>query len=151
MKLHHVAVQTADLDNTSRWYRDFFEGCRVNWQLEEFSELTESRLPGIVRMAELEVDGLRFHVTERSGVRAADGDPRTPVFQHCGLFVDDVDALTRARERWIALYESNDYRFERPDRPSEIVFDSDGVGSLYVLDPNGLEFELTYVPPNTDR
>jgi catechol 2,3-dioxygenase-like lactoylglutathione lyase family enzyme len=151
MNLHHVAVQTADLENSTRWYRDFFEGCKLNWELDEFSELTRSRLPGIQRMVELQVGTLRFHVTERSDVQAADGDPPTALFQHCGLLVSDIDDLARLRARWIALYESSDYAFARPDPPSEVVFDADGVGSLYVLDPNGLEFEFTYVPPDSER
>lgn len=151
LELHHVAVQTADMDNTARWYRDFFDDCESNWELEEFSELTRSRLPGVRRMIELQVGALRFHVTERSGVRALYGEAPAALFQHCGLLVSGVDDLSRLRDKWVALFQSGDYEFERPDPPSEVAFDADGVGSLYVLDPNGLEFEFTYVPPDTDR
>jgi hypothetical protein len=54
--------------------------------------------------------------------------------------------LVERRRRWIELYESGRYTFARPELPTEIVVDDDGVRSLYLFDVNGLEYELSYIP-----
>jgi hypothetical protein len=50
------------------------------------------------------------------------------------------------RDRWLALRDSGRYHFATDEPPTDIVTDADGVQSCYILDVNGLEFELTYVP-----
>ena len=67
-------------------------------------------------------------------------------FQHVCLELSSPELLASYRTRWFELYESGDYRFERPEPASEIVIDDRGVQSFYALDPNGLEYELTFVP-----
>jgi catechol 2,3-dioxygenase-like lactoylglutathione lyase family enzyme len=150
IRFHHIGVQTADIDGTVRWYSEFFDGGNVNWTLDEFSELTRSRLPGISRLVEFQVGGVRIHVYDRSGI---DGRSRPPVasFQHCGLTVATAEELYDYRQRWYELARSGRFPTARWAEPSEVVFDSDGVGSLYVEDPNALEIELTYVPDDSGR
>ncbi|MEV7130471.1 VOC family protein [Streptomyces sp. NPDC093260] len=142
---HHIGVQTADLDNCLAWYADYL-GARETWTLEKFSELTLSRLPGITRLTEVLVGDTRFHLFERSGQDDRLPGGNTVQFQHTCLAVDSPEELQRLRRHWVELYDSGRYRFARPDQPSEIVIDADGVQSFYTYDVNGLEFEFTYVP-----
>src|SRR5947209_2723869 len=63
-RFHHVGIETADLDNAIAWYGAFL-GARPSWELETFSPLTRSRLPGIRRLVELVAGDLRLHLFER--------------------------------------------------------------------------------------
>lgn len=147
---HHVAIQTSDLENSASWYEEFL-GCRRAWSLSEFSELTHRRLPGIRRLAELVVGRDRLHLMERDGRPATSPGESIVQFQHLCLSVAAPEDLVALRRRWLDLFESGRYRFALADGPTEVVVDSDGVRSFYAYDPNGLELELTYVPPVTDR
>ncbi|MDQ2583518.1 VOC family protein [Saccharothrix yanglingensis] len=143
--MHHVGIQTRDLANCVAWYRDFF-GCEEKWSLEEFSDLTLSRLPGMERLTEVRVGDLRFHLFER-----ADDTDDLPggnkiQFQHVCLDVSSPENLVAWRERWLELRASGRYRFATDEAPTDIVTDADGVQSCYLVDVNGLEFELTYTP-----
>ncbi|MFJ4876894.1 VOC family protein [Streptomyces sp. NPDC088745] len=149
-ELHHVGVQTDDLDNCAAWYEEFF-GCTTNWTLDTFCDLTLSRLPGITRLTEVTVAGLRFHLFERTGHDGAVPGANTRQFQHICLAVGSPEELRAWRERWLRLYASGRFRFAVDEKPTEIVVDADGVQSCYVLDVNGLEFEFTYAPPGGDR
>lgn len=145
LRFHHIGIQTEDLDNCVRWYRDFF-GCRPSWSLDTFSELTLSRLPGIVRLVELVRDDVRFHLFERPG-HGAVGRVRGGVqFQHLCMSADSADELVEWRRRWRESYASGHYIFAVDEQPTEIVEDADGTKSFYALDVNGLEYEFTYVP-----
>ncbi|OSP45246.1 dioxygenase [Streptomyces sp. 13-12-16] len=143
--LHHIAVQTTDLDNCTAWYRDFL-GCRRTWATDRFSDLTVSRLPGIVRMAELVHGDTRFHLFERAASGEGRPHPHETQFQHVCMAVDSPDALRRWRGHWSELARSGRYEFSLPDPPTDVVMDDDGVESFYCLDVNGLEFEFTHVP-----
>ncbi|MEU8197952.1 VOC family protein [Microbispora amethystogenes] len=142
--LHHLAVETADLDNCVAWYTEFFGGT-VAWSLDTFSELTRSRLPGITRLTEVAAAGTRFHVFTRSADYARPA-PDMLQFQHVCLTVGSVSELREWRDRWQRLYDSGRYVFARPEPPTEIVIDGDGVSSFYAYDVNGLEFEFTHIP-----
>jgi catechol 2,3-dioxygenase-like lactoylglutathione lyase family enzyme len=144
LTLHHLAVQTRNLDNCVAWYRAFFD-CQVNWELDTFSELTLRRLPGIGRLVELSTGDLRFHVFNRAGL---DTNPPhdSPQFQHACVLVGSAAALRERRERWYELSRSGRYTFDHPEPATDIVVDADGVASFYALDVNGLEFEFTYIP-----
>jgi catechol 2,3-dioxygenase-like lactoylglutathione lyase family enzyme len=141
-RLHHVGIQTVDLDNSIAWYRDFF-GCRPTWTAAEFSAVTRDRLPGIVRLTEVVAGDLRLHLFERAGRGPEDGQVQ---FQHLCVAVDSATELTRWRERWLELFESGRYTFARPGAPTEIVVDDRDVRSFYCFDVNGLEFEFTHIP-----
>lgn len=143
--LHHLGIQTADLDNCLSWYRDFFDG-EVTWTLDRFSDLTRSRLPGITRLTEIRVGDVRLHFFERDGRTDRRPGGNEVQFQHACMATASPEELKGWRERWLEHYGSGRYRFARPDRPSEIVIDDDGVQSFYAFDVNGLEFEFTYVP-----
>lgn len=148
-RLHHIAVQTADLANCVAWYREYF-GCRPTWSTDVFSPLTRSRLPGIVAMAELEADGVRFHVFEYDdGVDGAAGaapPPAGPRFQHVCLVASSSAELRARHRRWWDVFESGRFAFARSEGPTEVVVDEGGVESFYFYDVNGLEFEFTHVP-----
>lgn len=143
-KLHHLALQTADLANSLAWYRDFL-GCRETWSLERFSAETRRRLPGIRRLTEVVAGELRLHLFERDGLA---GSPVAggPELQHLCLSTASPEELRRWRRRWLDLFASGRYRFARPDPPTEVDTDDQGVQSFYALDVNGLELEFTYVP-----
>lgn len=143
-RLHHVGVQTFDLDNSIAWYRDFF-GCRPTWTAEKFSAVTRDRLPGIVRLTEVVVGDFRLHLFERTSPSRGRDDDRVQ-FQHLCVAVDSAAELARWREKWIELFESGRYRFARPGAPTEIVVDDREVRSFYCFDVNGLEFEFTHLP-----
>jgi hypothetical protein len=145
---HHVAVQTNDLDNCASWYQDFF-ACQPSWSLSEFSELTRSRLSGIVRLTEMVMGDIRIHLFERPGRAAPHPNDSTIQFQHLCLHVQSGDELPIWRQRWLDLFSSGHYHFAFDDQPSEIVTDADGSQSFYAFDVNGLEFEFTHVPSQT--
>jgi len=146
-RFHHVGIQTNDLDNCVSWYQDFL-GCQQAWTLQQFSELTRSRLPGIDTLTELVLGDLRLHLFERRG-RAPDPTESTIQFQHVCLSVDDPDRLTRLRSRWIELYQSGRYVFTVHQPPTGVVTDDNGVQSFYAFDVNGLELEFTFMPTGT--
>lgn len=142
--IHHIGVQTANLDNCIAWYQDFF-GCRVQWSTGEFSPLTRNRLPGISRLTEVAVDGTRFHLFERQDCneQASEEPNGRSHFQHVCLAIGSTSELMTWRQRWIDLFESGRYAFCRQEYPTEVVTDVQGHASFYCLDVNGLEFELT--------
>lgn len=144
-RLHHVGIQTRDLANCVAWYRDFF-GCVKKWSLTEFSELTHSRLPGIRRLTEVKVGDLRFHLFDRDDDESQLPGGNRIQFQHVCLAVSSAEEMVAWRDHWLALYASGRYKFASDEPPTDIVTDTDGVQSCYLLDVNGLEFELTYVP-----
>ncbi|HEY0452973.1 VOC family protein [Actinophytocola sp.] len=141
-RLHHVGVQTVDLDNSIAWYRDFF-GCRPTWTAEKFSAVTRDRLPGIVRLTEVVVGDFRLHLFERPS-RGHDDD--RVQFQHLCVAVGSTEELAAWRARWFALHSCGHYAFARPGTPTEIVVDDRDVRSFYCFDVNGLEFEFTHIP-----
>ncbi|MEO3977524.1 VOC family protein [Streptomyces sp. CAU 1734] len=143
--VHHVGVQTADLENSVGWYREFF-GCTVSWTLDEFSELTRSRLPGIERLVELVRGDVRFHHFSLRPGEAGRPPAAAGQFQHVCFRVANAEELARWRSRWLELYASGRWSFAVPERATEIDTDKEGVQSFYALDPNGLEFEFTHVP-----
>ncbi|MEU5019256.1 VOC family protein [Streptomyces angustmyceticus] len=140
-----MGVQTADLDNCFDWYQEFFDA-EKKWELDRFSELTLSRLPGIRKLIELAVGEIRLHLFDRAGHNGRTADDDGFVFQHVCIQVATPQELAERRRRWIELYESGRFTFARPEMPTEIVVDDDGVQSLYLLDVNGLEYELSYIP-----
>jgi hypothetical protein len=147
-RVHHLAVETANLDNSIAWYTDFFSGT-VSWTLDRFSELTRSRLPGIVNLAEVVAGRTRFHLFTRdldTGAAYARPVPDMLQFQHVCMGCDSADEVAGWRRRWTELYESGRYSFARPDPATEVVVDSDGVSSFYAYDVNGLEYEFTHDP-----
>ncbi|MFD9307839.1 VOC family protein [Streptomyces sp. NPDC060048] len=145
LTLHHLAVQTADLDASISWYREFL-GAEVTWTLDTFSDLSMERLPGLSGLAEIMVGGMRFHLFSR-GPEHADPPPAdTNQFQHACIEVRTPEQLRLWRERWVDVYETGGYAFVRDVPPTEIVVDGDGVESFYAFDINGIEFEFTYLP-----
>lgn len=146
--LHHLAVETADLDNCVAWYTDFFGGTAA-WSLDAFSDLTRDRLPGISRLTEVVAAGTRFHLFTRT-VSYARPHPDTFQFQHVCMTVATVEELRGWRDRWQRLFDSGRYVFVRPEPPTEIVVDSDGVSSFYAYDVNGLEYEFTHIPAEAE-
>ncbi|GAA0418107.1 VOC family protein [Streptomyces luteireticuli] len=144
-RLHHIGVQTFDLDNSLAWYRDFL-GCRPTWTAETFSDLTVSRLPGVSRITEIVTDGIRLHLIERTGRERRHGPEDRVQFQHLCIAVDSPEDLRAKLALWHELYASGAYEFLRTDPPTEIVTDAEGVRSFYCFDVNGLEIEFTYLP-----
>ncbi|XVQ07086.1 VOC family protein [Spirillospora sp. CA-255316] len=140
-----MGIQTEDLESSVAWYRDFF-GAAETWTLEEFSDLTTSRLPGIRRLVEMLVGDVRFHLFDRDGCGAGLPPAEARQFQHLCMAVESPGELREMRRRWIELHDSGRYRFAVPDGPTDVVTDADGVQSFYAFDVNGLEFEFTYVP-----
>lgn len=145
VRMHHIGIQTDDLDNCTAWYRDVL-GARPTWTLEEFSDLTLSRLPGMERLTELTVGDLRFHLFARDGAARQLPGGNVAQFQHVCLATDSAEELRDWRARWLERQGSGAYRFARPDPPTDVVTDADGVQSFYAYDVNGLEFEFTFTP-----
>ncbi|WP_326616677.1 VOC family protein [Streptomyces decoyicus] len=146
--LHHLAVETADHDNCVAWYTEFFGGTAA-WTLDSFSDLTRSRLPGIVRLTEVVAAGTRFHLFSRAASYAL---PRPDMlqFQHVCMTATTVAELQEWRDRCQRLFASGRFSFARPDPPTEIVVDDDGVSSFYTYDVNGLEYEFTHIPAEAE-
>lgn len=145
--LNHVAIQTDDVQSTISWYEKFI-GASVEWSLDTFSPLTNERLPGIRKLVELKTGDVRFHVFDRAQHTQQGPPPLDFQFQHVGLAVQQPHELVELRERWLRLRASEDFRWHRDEPPSDIVVDDEGMQSLYVLDPNGLELEFVYFPGN---
>lgn len=144
-KFNHIAIQTDDVDATIWWYEEFL-GATMEWSLDSFSSLTHARLPGIKRLVELKKGDLRFHVFDRTEHTQEGPRPLDFQFQHVGIAVERPAQLVELRERWLRVRETADVRWQRDEPPSDIVIDADGMRSLYVLDPNGLELEFIHFP-----
>ncbi|WP_033289430.1 VOC family protein [Amycolatopsis jejuensis] len=144
-RIHHIAVQTDDVESTVRWYGEFLDAT-VEWSLSTFSPLTRARLPGIGKLVELKAGDVRFHVFDRARHTHDGPDPLGYQFQHIGITVDRHDDLVELRDRWFRLRDRPGIRWAGAEPPSAIVADDDGMESLYVLDPNGLEMEFVHFP-----
>jgi len=144
-QFNHVAIQTDDVDSTVTWYREFL-GATVEWSLDRFSPLTHARLPGIRKLVEVRVGDVRFHVFDRERHDRTGPGPLNYQFQHVGILVDGPERLVELRERYLAVRQRVDLTWQRDESPSDIVVDDDGMQSLYVLDPNGLELEFIHLP-----
>ena len=147
---HHIAIQTKDMINCVSWYQEFF-GCKKNWSLNKFSNLTLTRLPGIRELVELEIGNIKLHIFDRESVSDNLIPEQAAQFQHFCITVPQKSDLVQYREKWDRLAESGRFHFAKWEAPSDIVIDSDGVASLYLLDVNGLEFELCYIPDESNR
>lgn len=143
--VHHIAVQTANFEQSIAWYREFF-GCETSWTLEKFSDLTLSRLPGITQLAELVVGGIRFHIFSRGAGFDQPPPTDTQQFQHICLDAGSADMLATWQQRWREIYDSGRYEFAVDEPATAIVVDDDGIQSFYCRDINGLEYEFTYNP-----
>ncbi len=144
-RLHHIAIQTSNLENAKAWYEDFF-GCRASWSLSTFNDVTLSRLPGIRCLIEMVVGETRLHLFERSTQSPGLVGTNITQFQHVGFSVESFAELLRLRKLWLELFASGRYQFAVDSLPTEIVTDADGSQNFYALDVNGLEFEFVYQP-----
>ena len=138
LAFHHVAAVTRDADVSSAWYQHTF-ALRPIWTLRSFSPLTKARLPGLTRIDELAVPGLRIHLMEVPGTSVAPDLASFALFQHTCVAVDSRDELRALQERAATAKGS-------AAAPTEIVVDNDGVESFYAKDPDALEWEVTWVP-----
>jgi catechol-2,3-dioxygenase len=137
MKFDHVGIQVQQLDACIPWYKAVFNGVQ-NWTLTDFSYLTLRRLPGITVLTEIQSDEIKLHLFERSEL-SRPGD-RITKFQHVAI---NVAQETRLAELQQIASVVND-RLGLSGEVSEIVWDKNGVGSLYLTDPEGNEFEITH-------
>lgn len=142
----HLAIQVEgrNLENTVKWYADFFE-CKKNWQQSsDFQQLTLDRIPGIQTIVELESSYFRFHLFSKKILGRAFYE--NIQYHHIGFAAKSSNILDGFRKRWIRLQESKKYYFFKNTYVTEKIIDSLGVESLYFTDVNGLEYELTYIP-----
>jgi catechol 2,3-dioxygenase-like lactoylglutathione lyase family enzyme len=148
-RFDHIGIQTQDLGQSIAWYRDFF-GVQPTWTLDRFSDLSKERLPGMTKLTEVRLGDLAFHLFERKGTdeEVLPGG-NIAQYQHVCLTVRTAEELPQWRRLWLDLYHSGRYEFHRDELPSDVVQDDDGMLSLYLFDPNGLEFELQWMPEVT--
>ncbi|WP_133650338.1 VOC family protein [Paraburkholderia flava] len=137
MKFDHVGIQVRQLDTCISWYKAVFNAAQ-NWTLTEFSHLTLRRLPGITVLTEIQSDEIKLHLFERSELTLS-GD-RITKFQHIAINVAREARLEELQQ----LASVANKRFGLLSEISEIVWDKNGVGSLYLADPEGNEFEITH-------
>ncbi|MEH2004550.1 VOC family protein [Nostoc sp.] len=143
-KFDHLAIQTDDIENTVRWYKDFFH-CEENWKLTEFSDLTLQRLPSITKLVELQTGNFKIHIFDINSDNCV--VPATAVqYQHFCIEISEINQLEELKTCWLNLYESGLYKFKRHEKATDIVTDKDGISSFYCYDINGLEFEVMYKP-----
>lgn len=145
MKFDHIAIQVPELKNTLLWYQDFFS-CKINWILKEkdFSPLTRSRFPGIEQIVEIENHFLKFHLfnTDNLEINAC----QHAKLQHICFLVQNKNDLLTYKNRWQTFFNAGTYNFA-PNQcyATEIIADKAGNQSFYFTDPNGLEFEASYL------
>ncbi|MFE7676745.1 VOC family protein [Streptomyces albidoflavus] len=144
--IHHVGIQTADMESSIAWYSHFF-GCTSSWTMDGgFSALSHLRLPGISKLTELVVADVRFHLFTCGGGPHEPPPATVNRFQHVCLGVSSLNELRKWRAHWFALFDSGQYNFVTAEPASEIDVDADGMCSFYAYDPNGCEFEFSYFP-----
>ncbi|QEV05007.1 VOC family protein [Streptomyces prasinus] len=144
--IHHVGIQTADMESSIAWYSEFF-GCTATWTMDGgFSALSHSRLPGISKLTELVVADVRLHLMTCGGGPHEPPPATANRFQHICIAVSSPEELLQWRAHWFSLFESGRYHFATPEPASEIDVDADGMCSFYAYDPNGCEFEFSYFP-----
>jgi catechol 2,3-dioxygenase-like lactoylglutathione lyase family enzyme len=137
MKFDHVGIQVCKLDECIPWYKAVFNAKEV-WTLREFSELTLRRLPGIIALTEIQSNEIKLHLFERG--KLISSDDRITKFQHVAINVERKGRLYDLQQ----LAFSTNERLGLSSEVSEIVWDKNGVGSLYLADPDGNEFEITH-------
>lgn len=137
MKFDHIGIQVRQLDACIPWYSAVFKTAR-NWTLREFSPLTLRRLPGIIVLTEIQSDEIKLHLFERKALVAS--DDRATKFQHVAITVAQEARLAELQRLALSANE----RLGLLSEVSEIVWDKNGVGSLYLADPEGNEFEITH-------
>ncbi len=145
-KLDHVGIQTADFDNTVKWYKDFFE-CEEIWSrtIEQLPVPIQNRMPLSSKLVELCKNDLRFHIFDI--VTEHVQQPKNALhMEHFCVEVETFEELIELRERWISLFKSGAYTFVRDDMPTEIIPSSAGMQGFYAHDPNGIELEAFYLP-----
>lgn len=137
MKFDHVGIQVQHLDACIPWYKAVFNAVQT-WTLTEFSSLTLDRLPGITVLTEMQSDEIKLHLFERNGLTQS--SDRMTKFQHVALSVAKEPRLSELQRLASAANE----RLGLSSDVSEIVWDKNDVGSLYLADPEGNEFEITH-------
>lgn len=143
MKLHHFAIQVPELDNTTKWYCDFFQ-MEHQWTLDKLNHVTLSRLPGIRAVSELGNSNMRVHLLHMPGTAPAQREKRIE-FQHICMQLNTAEDVQTMHAKWISFYNSGKYGFQHDWQPTEII-DEDGAKTFYCFDVHGNEFELTYIP-----
>ena len=148
--IDHVGIQTMDLENAVNWYQEFLGGT-VSWEMNDgFSDLSRRRLPGLARVVEVAVGGIRVHLFTRDTGTHAPPASEVNQFQHLCIRVDTPEQLRLWRRRWLELFESGRYTFVRAEPATEIDIDAQGMQSFYTYDVNGLEVEFTYLPDTAE-
>jgi hypothetical protein len=148
MIFDHLAIQVLNgqVENTVKWYMDFFK-CKKIWQQSsDFEDLTRRRLIGIDTIVELKSSFFRFHIFSRP-INNSTVDHYIQ-YHHIGFSVDKSSKLTKLIQQWHDLRLSNKYTFYKDAYVTEHIKDTIGVESIYFTDVNGLEYEVTYVPEN---
>jgi hypothetical protein len=149
LKFDHVAIQTHDVENTVKWYQEFFN-CQSNWTLNKFSPLTIERLPSISQLVEIQIGDFRLHIFD---VENDEGIvPKNALqYQHFCIEVSSIKELEDLRNCYLEIYQSGRYQFRKNEPPTDLVIDDDGLTSFYCYDINGLEFEITYKPSTASK
>lgn len=133
--INHLAMVTADMDKTVRFWRDLL-GMRLVVGLGHpgyrhyFFEITDKDM-----IAFFEWPGVRPIAEKDHGAPV-----RGPVaFDHLSFGVESLDELKRLKD----LLEANDFW------ASEII-DHGFILSLYAFDPNNIPIEFSYAVPDCD-
>ena len=134
MKLDHVGVQLKNLEQNLNWYQYVFN-CEKSWELDQFSHLTLSRLPGIKRLVELKNNDLKLHLFERDDLTPA-SNVRAQ-FQHTAIDVQSKQSIKQIVRR---IHETN--VSSCIESISEIITDDSLMSCCYFMDPEGNEYEL---------
>lgn len=147
MQFDHLAIQIPSnkIKNTIDWYTEFFN-CKHIWtQSTSFAPLTLSRIPGILKIVELESSFFRFHIFTKEVVNNSTVEEYTQ-YHHLGFSVNSSNELLFLIEKWKKLHISKKFVFVEGAYVTDLLIDAIGIESIYFTDVNGLEYEVTYIP-----
>ena len=113
--IDHLNLEVANMDETFRFYSDLF-----GFEIRKEQPEQNSKIIGNddVKLCLYEIDGFKY---KKSG------------FHHFGLYVENFEeAVDKCKELGIEIYYGGPVEWENST-------------SIYILDPNGYEIELTKV------
>lgn len=138
-QLSHTATRTSDMGAVRKFYEDFLGLPMVTSLVADFDAVTNAKSNYIHCFFQLDDGSCIAFFQFEDGYRD-DAFPRTsdPYERHLALRVDSKDDVEKMAQR------ANDSNIEH------FVVDHDDFYSLYLLDPDGEQIEVTWHKPSFD-
>jgi glyoxylase I family protein len=138
-QLSHTATRTRDMEATRKFYEDFLGLPMVTTMVADFDAVTNAASNYIHCFFQL-ADGSCVAFFQFEDGYRDEPHPRSPdpYERHLALRVDDIETVTGYEER------AKEFGIDA------FIVDHDDFYSLYLLDPDGVQVEVTWHKPSLD-